>query len=68
MENCEADNVPFEEMFPISSDSVPEEEKRKHHEVLSTYADCVFKGGHGIEAQAKVRNIPLTLVQHSQYR
>jgi len=28
VENSEADHVPFEEMFPISSDSVPEEEKR----------------------------------------
>ena len=41
VENSEADNVPFEEMFPISSDSVPEEEKRKHYEVLSSYADCI---------------------------
>ena len=44
VENSEADNVPFEEMFPISSDSVPEEEKRKHYEVLSTYADCISRG------------------------
>jgi len=44
VENSEADNVPLEEMFPISSDSVPEEEKRKHYEVLSTYADCISMG------------------------
>ena len=44
VENSEADTVPFEEMFPISSDSVPEEEKRKHYEVLSTYADCISRG------------------------
>ena len=44
VENSEADNVPFEEMFPISSDSVPEEKKRKHYEVLSTYADCISRG------------------------
>ena len=42
--NYEADDVPFEEMFPISSDSVPEEEKRKHYEVLSTYAECISRG------------------------
>jgi len=44
VENSKADNVPFEKMFPISSDSVPEEEKRKHYEVLSTYADCISRG------------------------
>lgn len=44
VENSEADTVPFKEMFPISSDSVPEEEKRKHYEVLSTYADCISRG------------------------
>ena len=44
VENSEANNVLFEEMFPISSDSVPEEEKRKHYEVLSTYADCISRG------------------------
>ena len=33
-----------EEMFPISSDLVPEEEKLRHYEVLSTYADCLSKG------------------------
>ena len=37
-------SIPVEEMFPISSGSVPEEEKRKHYEVLSTYADCISKG------------------------
>ena len=44
VENSEADNVPFKEMFQISSDSVPEEEKCKHYEVLSTYADCISRG------------------------
>ena len=43
VENSEADKVPFEEVLPISSDSVPEEEKRKHYEVLSTYADCISR-------------------------
>ena len=47
VENSEANNVLFEEMFPISSDSVPEEEKRKHYEVLSTYADCISRGDLG---------------------
>ena len=31
-------------MFPINSDLVPEEEKLRHYEVLSTYADCLSKG------------------------
>ena len=44
VENSEADDVPLEVMFPISSDSVPEEEKRKHYKVLSTYADCISRG------------------------
>ena len=47
VKNSEADDVPFEEMFPISSDSVLDEEKRKHYEVLSTYADCILKGAMG---------------------
>ena len=33
-----------EEMFPISSDLVPEEEKLRNYEVFSTYADCLSKG------------------------
>jgi len=32
------------ELFPINSDSVPKEEKRKHHEVLPTYAKPVLNG------------------------
>lgn len=31
-------------MFPISNDSVPEEENCKPYEVLSTYADCISRG------------------------
>ena len=37
-------SVLVEEMSPISSDLVPEEEKLRHYEVLSTYADCLSKG------------------------
>ena len=33
-----------EGMFPISSDLVPKEEKLRHYEVLSTYADYLSKG------------------------
>jgi len=33
-----------EEMFPISSSLVPEEEKLRLYEMLSTYADCISKG------------------------
>ena len=31
-------------MFPISSNLVPEEEKLRPYEMLSTYADCISKG------------------------
>ena len=44
VKNSDNGSIPLEEMFPISSDLVPEEEKRKHYEVLSTYADCISKG------------------------
>ena len=40
-ENC---CVSMEELFPINSDAVPEEEKRRHYEVLATYANCVSRG------------------------
>ena len=33
VQNSENGSIPLEEMFPICSDSVPEEEKRKHYEV-----------------------------------
>ena len=33
-----------EDLFPINSDVVPEEEKRRHYEVLATYANCVSQG------------------------
>ena len=33
-----------EEMFSISSNFVPEEEKRRLYDTLSTYADCISKG------------------------
>ena len=31
-------------MFPISSNFVPEEEKRSLYDTLSTYADCISEG------------------------
>ena len=34
----------MEDIFPVSSDLVPREGKRKHYEVLSTYADCISRG------------------------
>ena len=34
----------MEEMFPVNSDWVPDVEKRRHYEVLSTYADWISKG------------------------
>ena len=43
VQNSENGSIPLEEMFPICSDSVPEEEKRKHYEVMSTYADYISR-------------------------
>ena len=31
-------------MFPVNSDWVPDVEKRRHYEVLPTYADWISKG------------------------
>ena len=31
----------MEELFPINSDAVPDEENRRHYEVLATYANCI---------------------------
>ena len=39
-ENC---CTSMEELFPISSDAVPEEEKCRH-EVLATYSNCISRG------------------------
>ena len=44
VKNSDNGSIPLEEMFPISSDLVPEEEKRKHYGVLSNYADCISRG------------------------
>ena len=45
-----------EEMFPISSDLVPEKEKLRHYEVLSTYADCLSKGSWDLGTAMGVRH------------
>ena len=37
-------SLSVEEMFPISSNFVPEEEKLRLYDMLSTYADCISKG------------------------
>ena len=34
----------MKELFPVDSDAVPEEEKRRHYEVLATYANCISRG------------------------
>ena len=34
----------MEELFPINCESVPEEEKHQHYEVLATHANCVSRG------------------------
>ena len=56
-----------EEMFPISSNLVPEEEKLRHYEVLSTYADCLSKGPWDL-GTTYVYNIPSTQALPSQSR
>ena len=33
----------MEDMFPINNDLFPEEKKRRHCEVFSTYPDCISK-------------------------
>ena len=40
-ENC---CVSMEELFPINSDAVLEEEKHRHYKVLATYANCISRG------------------------
>ena len=37
-------SLSVEEMLPISSNFVPEEEKLRLYDMLSTYADCISKG------------------------
>ena len=44
VEGFEGGSFSVEEMFPVNSDWVPDVEKRRHYEVLSTYADCISKG------------------------
>ena len=44
MRDNDVHSLLVEEMFPISSDLVLEEEKLRHYEVLSTYGDCLSKG------------------------
>ena len=45
-----------EEMFPISSDLVPKEEKLRGYEVLSTYADYLSKGLWDLSTSKGVRH------------
>ena len=44
VEGFEGGSFSVEEMFPVNSDWVPDVEKRRHYEVLSTYADWISKG------------------------
>ena len=44
VKNADVHSLSVEEMFPISSNLVPEEEKLRPYEMLSTYADCISKG------------------------
>ena len=44
VEGFEGESFSVEEMFPVNSDWVPDVEKRRHYEVLSTYADWISKG------------------------
>ena len=44
VKDADVHSLSVEEMFPISSNLVPEEEKLRLYEMLSTYADCISKG------------------------
>ena len=44
VKDADVHSLSVEEMFPISSNSVPEEEKLRLYEMLSTFADCISKG------------------------
>lgn len=44
VEGFEGGGFSVEEMFPVNSDWVPDVEKRRHYEVLPTYADWISKG------------------------
>ena len=44
MEYFESCCKSMEELFPINCESVPEDEKRQHYEVLATHANCVSRG------------------------
>ena len=43
VKDADVHSLSVEEMFPISSKFVPEEEKRRLYDMLSTYADCISK-------------------------
>ena len=44
VKDTDVHSLSVEEMFPISSNFVPEAEKLRLHDMLSTYADCISKG------------------------
>ena len=44
VKDADVHSLSVEEMFPISSNFVPEEEKLRLYDMLSTYADCISKG------------------------
>ena len=44
VKDADVHSLSVEEMFPISSNLVPEEEKLRLYGMLSTYADCISKG------------------------
>ena len=49
-------SLSVEEMFPISSNLVLEEEKLRLYEMLSTYADCISKGPWDLGTGKSVRH------------
>ena len=44
VKDADVHSLSVEEMFPISSNFVPEEETLRLYDMLSTYADCISKG------------------------
>ena len=56
MKDADVHSLSVEEMFPISSNFVPEEEKLRLYDMLSTYADCISKGSWDLGTAKGVRH------------
>ncbi|XP_068697781.1 uncharacterized protein [Montipora foliosa] len=56
VKDADVHSLSVEEMFPISSKFVPEEEKRRLYDMLSTYADCISKDSWDLGTSKGVRH------------